>query len=63
MGDVFEIGDVPSSSELSGLATYKPAVTPRFLAPSGLRPSDPVPLADTPTEPETVLDVDEDGPA
>jgi hypothetical protein len=36
------IGD-PSSSELSGLATYNPAATPLFRAPSGLRPIDPIP--------------------
>jgi len=35
------IGD-PSSSELSGLATYKPAATPLFLAPSGRRPIEPI---------------------
>ena len=48
----------PSSSELSGFATYNPAATPRRLAPSGRLPIDPV-LALGP-DPEAG---DDEGPA
>lgn len=41
MGPDPDLGDSPSSSELSGFATKRPRPIVRVLAPSGLRAADP----------------------